>query len=146
ELHTRRYLQSLQHSKGFGYAHSNKGDKFLAHLLKGNTPCTQVCKLRLSLGTMSSFPNDIAEEFRRYYHSIYNLSAPDGNTKSTKINDYLDTNVTKTVSPEFTAMLDAQIGVEELSAALNCAKAGRAPFPSGFSMGYYKNFSSVLLP
>ncbi|CAH2282093.1 Hypothetical predicted protein, partial [Pelobates cultripes] len=75
---------------------------------------------------MSSFPNDIAEEFRLYYHSLYNLPAPNGNIPelngSTQINNYLLTNDNKTVSPESATMLDAQIGIEELSAALKGTK------------------------
>ncbi|CAH2315864.1 Hypothetical predicted protein, partial [Pelobates cultripes] len=75
-LLTKRYQRSLQRSKNFFYAHANKGGKFLAHLLKGDTPRTQVRKLRLTSGRVSPYPEDIADEFRAYYESLYNLRPP----------------------------------------------------------------------
>ncbi|CAH2305467.1 Hypothetical predicted protein [Pelobates cultripes] len=47
DLILKKHLRSLQHSKGFYYAHANKGGKHLAHLLKGTVPCIQIRKLRI---------------------------------------------------------------------------------------------------
>ncbi|CAH2284065.1 Hypothetical predicted protein [Pelobates cultripes] len=69
----RDHFRSVQHSKGFFYAHTNKGGQVLYGLLKGTLPRTQVHRLRLSTGQTSPFPNDIAEEFRSFYHSLYSL-------------------------------------------------------------------------
>ncbi|CAH2277053.1 Hypothetical predicted protein [Pelobates cultripes] len=70
---TKRHLRSLQHSKGFFYTDANKGGRYLARLLKGNAPRTQVRTLRLSSGALTAFPDKIAEEFGRYYQLQYNL-------------------------------------------------------------------------
>ncbi|CAH2302163.1 Hypothetical predicted protein [Pelobates cultripes] len=77
DLLTKHHLRTLQHSKGFFYAHANIGGRYLARLLKGNAPRTQVRNLRLSSGAMMAFPNKIAEEFRQCYQSLYNLHEKD---------------------------------------------------------------------
>ncbi|CAH2307345.1 Hypothetical predicted protein [Pelobates cultripes] len=104
DLLTKRYLRSLQHSKGYFYAHANKGCKYLAHLLKGNAPRTQVRYLRLSSGTTTTFPNKIAGEFRKYYHSLYNIHVTDGNDDSdaedARTRDYLQESITRTISSD----------------------------------------------
>ncbi|CAH2319609.1 Hypothetical predicted protein, partial [Pelobates cultripes] len=74
DLITRRHHRSLQYSKSFFYTHANKGGKYLARLLKGDTPQTRVHKLRLAGGKTSQFPEDIASEFQRYYQQLYNLA------------------------------------------------------------------------
>ncbi|CAH2220263.1 DUF1725 domain-containing [Pelobates cultripes] len=76
-LLTQRHHRSLQRSRSFFYTHANKGGKFLARLLKGDTPRTQVRKLRLSTGSISPYPEEIAGEFREYYNSLYNLCPPE---------------------------------------------------------------------
>ncbi|CAH2321499.1 Hypothetical predicted protein [Pelobates cultripes] len=79
-LITKRYHRSLQRSKNFFYTHANKGGKVLARLLKGDTPRMQVQKLHLSSGKVSPHPEEIAEEFRTYYRSLYNLPHPEALT------------------------------------------------------------------
>ncbi|CAH2246048.1 Hypothetical predicted protein [Pelobates cultripes] len=56
DLIMRRYHRSLQHSKNFFYIHANKGGKYLARILKGDTPCTRVHKICLPSGNTSQFP------------------------------------------------------------------------------------------
>ncbi|CAH2274293.1 Hypothetical predicted protein [Pelobates cultripes] len=73
DLIVKKHLHSLQSSKGFSYAHANKGGKYLARLLKGNVPRTQIRKLQLASGKISPFPQEIAEEFKTFYQSLYNL-------------------------------------------------------------------------
>ncbi|CAH2219539.1 Hypothetical predicted protein [Pelobates cultripes] len=71
----RRHFHSLQYPKNFYYTHANKGGKYLAHLLKGNTPRTQVKKLRTTKGSLTVFLEEIASEFRNYYNTLYSLPA-----------------------------------------------------------------------
>ncbi|CAH2223737.1 Hypothetical predicted protein, partial [Pelobates cultripes] len=104
DILTKRYHRSIQRSKGFFYAHANKRGRYLARLLKGNTPRTQVRNLRLSTGAMSNLPNKIAEEFREYYRTLYNIHTCDRrdeiDTGNTRIREYLEEAVTTTISPE----------------------------------------------
>ncbi|CAH2276879.1 Hypothetical predicted protein, partial [Pelobates cultripes] len=96
DLLTKRYYRSLQHSKNFFYIHANKGGKYLARVLKGDTPRTRIHKIRLQTGTVSQFPEDIANEFQRYYYALYNLHGPGnmtvGSHASTLIQEYLQDN------------------------------------------------------
>ncbi|CAH2296505.1 Hypothetical predicted protein [Pelobates cultripes] len=134
EIITHRHLRSLQKSKGFFYAHANKGGKLLARLLRGTLPRTQVRKLRLSTARTSPFPNDIADEFQSFYHSLYNLHEPNylDTNRSVLIDNYLQTFAMKTASPAAAEALDGRITEEEMSAALKGTKVGKAPGPDGF--------------
>ncbi|CAH2283883.1 Alpha-catulin [Pelobates cultripes] len=118
DLLTKRYLRSLQHSNGFFYAHANKGGEYLVRLLKGNAPRMQFHNLCLSSGTMMTFPDEIVGEFRKYYHSLYNIHVTDGNDDSdaeeARTRDYLQESITRTISPDMAEMLDTLISVEEL--------------------------------
>ncbi|CAH2292533.1 Hypothetical predicted protein [Pelobates cultripes] len=67
DLILKRHLRSVQRTKGFYYAHANKGGKYLARLLKGPQPHRQIHKIRLTSGEISPFPQKIAEEFRLFY-------------------------------------------------------------------------------
>ncbi|CAH2225085.1 Hypothetical predicted protein [Pelobates cultripes] len=144
----KRHYHSLQHSKNFFYVHANKGWKFLTRLLKGDTPHTQVSKLRLSSGKHSSFPEDIAGEFRN--HNLYNLPKPEGSAPGqdtlTHTREYLQINVQKCINQDAANTLDEQISTEELTMALKNTKTGSAPGQDGFSAGYYKHFSATLIP
>ncbi|CAH2300767.1 Hypothetical predicted protein, partial [Pelobates cultripes] len=127
DLLTKRYYHSLQHSKNFFYIHANKGGKYLARILKGDVPRTRIHKIRLQSGKVSQFPEDIANEFQRYYHALYNLSGPEdtpvGHHANTLIQDYLHDNVGRRVSLEAANTLDEPISIEEMAAALKSAKA-----------------------
>ncbi|CAH2326077.1 poly [ADP-ribose] polymerase 4-like, partial [Pelobates cultripes] len=130
DLILKKHLRSLRHSKGFFYAHANKGGKYLARLLKGTAPCTQIRKLCLASGTISPFPQEIAEEFKNYYQALYNLPAPGGNDRSlnrtTAMTNYLHNNVTEMVNPDSASALDAPISTEELAAALKNTKTWKS--------------------
>ncbi|CAH2306738.1 endonuclease, partial, partial [Pelobates cultripes] len=76
DLITRKHLRSLQRTKGFYYAHANKGGRYLARLLKGPTPRRQIRQLRLASGEVTPFPQKIADEFRTFYQNLYNLHPP----------------------------------------------------------------------
>ncbi|CAH2225299.1 Hypothetical predicted protein [Pelobates cultripes] len=56
DLLTKRYLRSIQRSKGFFYTHANKGGRYLARLLKDNTPHAQV-QITIILGRHLNTPN-----------------------------------------------------------------------------------------
>ncbi|CAH2300866.1 endonuclease reverse transcriptase [Pelobates cultripes] len=118
DLLSKRHLRSLQQSKGFFYAHANKGGKYLARLLKGNAPRTQVRTLRLPSGASTAFPDQIAEEFRRYYQSLYNLQdrgrGEDGGADHSSTQEYLKETVTKTIHPDAAEELDAAITAEDI--------------------------------
>ncbi|CAH2319465.1 alpha-tectorin [Pelobates cultripes] len=141
DLLTKRHLRSLQQSKGFFYTHANKGGKYLARLLKGNAPRTQVRTLRLPSGASTAFLDQIAEEFRHYYQSLYNLQdrdrGEDGGADHSSTQEYIKETVTKTIHPDT---------AEDIQAALKSTKMGKAPGPDGLPSGYYKTFSSILLP
>ncbi|CAH2278046.1 Hypothetical predicted protein, partial [Pelobates cultripes] len=103
-----------------------------------------VRNLRLSSGTLTAFPDKIAEEFRQYYQSLYNLHERDGrdkrDTESIRVQEYLRDTVTKAIRPDAAEELDAMITAEDIQAALKSAKTGKAPSPDGFCSDTTKLF------
>ncbi|CAH2274664.1 Hypothetical predicted protein [Pelobates cultripes] len=61
DLITRKHLRSLQRTKGFYYAHANKGGRYLARLLKGPMPRRQIRQLRLAsaVDKLNLMPHEI---------------------------------------------------------------------------------------
>ncbi|CAH2285581.1 Hypothetical predicted protein [Pelobates cultripes] len=122
-LLTQRYLRSLQRSKNFFYTHANKGGKLLARMLKGDTPCTQVRKVRLTSGSTSQFPEEIAGEFRNYYNSLYNLRPPEDTAQQRNLLEQIQTNlqdnVRARINPEAASILDQPITTEDLAIKKN---------------------------
>ncbi|CAH2296769.1 Hypothetical predicted protein, partial [Pelobates cultripes] len=108
----KRHHRSLQRSKAFFYTHANKGGRFLAHLLRGQTPRTQVRRLHLTSGGISGLPTDIAGEFQLFYRSLYNLDADKTQAQSAMImartRDYLRDTVGPTIPPDTATDLETQ--------------------------------------
>ncbi|CAH2284635.1 Hypothetical predicted protein, partial [Pelobates cultripes] len=127
----KRHHRSLQRSKAFFYTHANKGGRFLARLLRGQTHRTQVCKLHLASGGASGFPTDIAGEFKSFYRSLYNLDAMETQSQSAAImartQEYLRDVIGPTIPLDAVTDLETPVTEEELAAALKAAKRGKAP-------------------
>ncbi|CAH2319723.1 Hypothetical predicted protein, partial [Pelobates cultripes] len=63
-----------------------------------------VRSINLTSGATTIFPNEIAEEFRKYYHSLYNIHTHDGHNnqdaEDARIRDYLQESITRTITPD----------------------------------------------
>ncbi|CAH2219285.1 Hypothetical predicted protein, partial [Pelobates cultripes] len=73
ELVARRHHRATQRNRAFYYIHANKSGRLLAHMIKNRQARAQVHELRTTKGTLTQFPEEIAEEFRKYYQTLYNI-------------------------------------------------------------------------
>lgn len=92
---------------------------------------------------------DIAEEFERFYSTLYNTdnsnpSASSPTTRANKIKMFLDQYSPRISSQESADSLEGPITQLEWTTALKQLKSGKSPGPDGLSAVYYKTFVEIL--
>lgn len=114
----------------------------LAGKIKEKNRSVYVPQIKGKKGQLIRTTKDIAQTFGEYYASLYNLTQTP--TPLQAIEDYLSSvGLTRLPSPA-RCSLETPILMEELNTVLKTVKSGKALGPDGFSIRYYKEFSSIL--
>lgn len=133
---------AIQSGKKVMYELGDKCSKMLAGKLKEKGKSAYVPHIKGENGQMISLPKDIAQRFREYYSSLYNLKSIPASRDS--MEEYLSSARLFRLSSPDRNSLEAPITIEELSAVIKTVKHGKAPGPDGFTIQYYKNFFPLL--
>uniref|UniRef100_A0A8C5Q236 Reverse transcriptase domain-containing protein n=1 Tax=Leptobrachium leishanense TaxID=445787 RepID=A0A8C5Q236_9ANUR len=132
-------------SRAFFALQENKPGRLLARLLRKRQEQSYVSHVKLRANTLTTRPDEILQEFVRYYTDLYNgrdeTQTPD---LLPRIADYLRDNVARRLSKAQAASLEDPILQEELAATLKHIKNNKCPGPDGFSAEYYKTFAKTL--
>ncbi|KAM9330707.1 annexin A1 [Gastrophryne carolinensis] len=132
---------------GLFYEQGNKAGRLLARALRPKQAKIRIEGIRGSDGIFYQKNGEIADLFRRFYLTLYNLPVQQGKRDvEGSMEAYLMDSGMPSLSEEEVEQLEAPITVMELQKAIKASKPGRTPGPDGFSSQYYKTFSDQLLP
>lgn len=132
------------------YEHSDKCGKLLARFLRAQQAHTFIPELLDKQGTKVHETEKLADIFRQYYTSLYNLpkshSFEEEPSRKRAIQDYISRSGLLHIPEEDLADLDRPISAEEVTVAIAELKSGKAPGLDGYSPLYYKTFGHLLTP
>uniref|UniRef100_A0A8C5QKB6 Reverse transcriptase domain-containing protein n=1 Tax=Leptobrachium leishanense TaxID=445787 RepID=A0A8C5QKB6_9ANUR len=132
-------------TRAFFALQENKPGRLLARLLRKRQEQSYVPHIRLRNNALTTRPDEILQEFVRYYTDLYNgrgeTPTPD---LLPRIADYLKDNVARRLTETQAASLEDPILQEELVATLKHIKNNKCPGPDGFPAEYYKTFAKTL--
>lgn len=103
-----------------------------------------ISHLTSSSGCKITLPRQIANKFRGFYSSLYNL--PDTGSAQSRLEDYLVSSQMPQLSEDVREQLEAPISLLEMQQTLGTFKLGKAPGPGGFTLSYYSTFFHLLGP
>lgn len=131
------------------YAHFNKTGKALANRLKTRQTKSRISSLRQArTNDKITHPQDIANEFAEYYHSLYNLHTDPTTFQplNTDITNFLDNlNLPRLTNSQLES-LNQPISIDEIRKTILSLPQGKSPGPDGFPSEYYKLFHQTLSP
>ncbi|XP_053568601.1 rho GTPase-activating protein 15 [Bombina bombina] len=104
----------------------------LARQLKRKTLSRYITYIKDEKGKDWYTSVDIAEKFRQYYESLYNLNRSDTTPTDNAIQDYLAQLGLPKITSEQKDDLDAPFTLSETLNAIKSLKGGKAPGPDGF--------------
>uniref|UniRef100_A0A8C5R388 Reverse transcriptase domain-containing protein n=1 Tax=Leptobrachium leishanense TaxID=445787 RepID=A0A8C5R388_9ANUR len=147
DLEADAYFRSLSRLKSSYYALQNKPGKLLARQLRPRNMSQKVATLKSEQGLIYN-PSVIADNFAKYYESLYNLEATDQAHPPavSVVDEYLDTVHLPSLSSQQRDMLSSPIKREDISDAIKNLPKNKSPGPDGLTGHYYSTFSSLLVP
>ena len=120
----------------------DKAGRLLSHRLQKARTSRIIPVIKSESGEILKTPQDINRRFKEYYKTLYssevNPSPDDLETFFSKIN-------LPTLSNEDRENLERPISQAEILAAINNMASGKAPGDDGFSINFFKTFSSKLV-
>lgn len=82
----------------------------------------------MNCDTAVHLPKDIAEAFRNFYSSLYDLSSPNTSVLEGEhdeaMSEYISSSQMPHLPAELAELLDAPLMVEEVQRAIKCTKTG----------------------
>lgn len=142
-----RVKATLVRSKRNFYEFGKKPSRLLARMMRKDRTKSYIPYIDSARGRL--FQNqEIAEQFRKYFHKLYNLahSSRDRTERIKEITDYIKGSGLPSIPAGAIEEMGKPITQEEAQEALKGSPGGKAPGPDGLSIRYYKTFSTVLLP
>ncbi|XP_044141753.1 oocyte zinc finger protein XlCOF6-like, partial [Bufo gargarizans] len=141
-----RALQKLRFKY---YSHGDKGSRLVSALLKAQRNKTFISAVKTKSGNRMTTTPAIAEEFCKFYTSLYNLEDASRDAPP-HMQDHIDTFLQSIKIPTLNeagkASLLIPFTIKEIEATLHTIPSGKSPGPDGFPIAYYKKFKEVLLP
>lgn len=111
------------------YEHENKSGKLLAHSLRETSRRSYIPHIDTSKGKHCNMSHEIAEVFREYHSSFYNLSVPLSTDqcveKQQLIREYLSSSGLPLISEEAHKSMNAPISTEKYLVAIKLLKPQR---------------------
>lgn len=131
------------------YSQNNKAGKLLASQLKRKRikACIPYLKHHIT-NTSYSNPKDIAEVFKDYYASLYNLEDSDPSVKPSApaIQQFLNSLNLPSLDDAILQDINKPISQDEVLSVIKSLPLHKSPGIDGFSAEYYKTFSHILAP
>lgn len=105
-------------------------------------------KIQNKKGILKHTSRDIAEEFRRYYASLYKVRHDGKGTlqREEKMDEFIREAGLPTLSDSDAKELDGPITVEEIERAVRASPSGKSLGLDGFTVHLYKKFGKSYIP
>lgn len=139
EGEARTKIQTTQHRL---YESGDRAGKLLAWLSRKEREANWVNQIE-EAGTRHTTAPAIVEAFAHHYTNLY---AAQLTTGENSIDDYLKAIDMPTLQTEDSAALEAEITLEEVSAAIAKQKSGKTPGPNGLPGEFFKQNNNILAP
>lgn len=139
-----RAKAALQFCRKLSYESGNKCGKMLAKSVRDHKFNTYIPQIISPSGHKAALPNEIANKFRDFYSTLYNL--PKGTSTLTALAECITLSQMPQIPADAGEEMEAPITVEELQRALGGMKPGKAPGPDGFTLHYYQSLLPNLGP
>lgn len=142
-LTTRHTEQLLLRSRSRLYEHSDKAGRILAQQIRQFTAPTLITSIRKHDGQISNDEQEINDEFKRFYSSLY---ASEVVYDPSKLDSFFQGITLPRISESFMEELEEPLSLEEIRSALYNMQNSKAPGPDGFTVEFLKKFGDGLLP
>lgn len=133
--------------KSIFYETNNKSGKFLARVLRAARTNMNINNICTREGKTVHAPADIADQFRKYYETLYNLEPQPGSKQlEERMDTYLKASRLPTLPPEITSQLSSPISRTEVEKAISQMNPNKPPGPDGLTPLYCRTFADNLIP
>lgn len=140
-------IQTLR-TRNAHYEQGNKSGKLLEHSLRENSRRNYVPHIDSDGGNRLFESSKIAEVFREYYQSLYNLQtnilSDQMVQKQQFIREYPASSGLPSISEDESKALNAPISIDEYMSAISTLRPHKALGPDGYTEVYYKAFAPTL--
>uniref|UniRef100_A0A803J671 Reverse transcriptase domain-containing protein n=1 Tax=Xenopus tropicalis TaxID=8364 RepID=A0A803J671_XENTR len=130
------------------YSDDNKCGRLLTNKLREARAKSRIESIKTTDGKKLTNPTQIAQEFAKYYSTLYNLSN-DPHTPQptqTEIDSFLDSLSLPILTQQQREHLNQPISADEVTQAIKILKNNKAPGPDGFTNNFYKKLVPNLSP
>lgn len=129
--------------KGHYYEHGDKAGRLLAYQLKCQSASRLIPQIRTISQSLTIDPIEINDTFRDFYFNLYTSSAP--HDKASMMT-FLDNINFPQVDTEAKDSLEETVKLQEVVDSIRKMQSGKSPGPDGYTVEFYKKFSSQLAP
>ncbi|KAM9311530.1 E3 ubiquitin-protein ligase RNF213 [Gastrophryne carolinensis] len=149
KLYDQSYLRYRDRGKARLYESANKCGRLLTRSLHPRSMITHIPSLQRHNGTIAQTPSDIADTFRDFYASLYNLQGSQFSTSlpgaTEEISDYIAATPLPTIPGPESTNLEMPFSEQEIARAIKDTPSGKCPGPDGYSPKFYKHFGPKLI-
>lgn len=152
EIFAERSLVAKNKGRFVHYSQANKCDRHLANTLHPRQIRKPIPFINSTTKGKLMNNSAIAEEFRQYYSSLYNLPSqaptfkPHGGTPPQDLPSYIQETALPTIPSSNSEELESALSDTDFIQAIKNLKSGKSPGPDGFSPRFYKTFPLLLSP
>lgn len=115
-----RAKAAIQVCRRMPYESRDKCGRLLANSLKEQALANYIPHIMTSSGQKTTFPRNIAREFKEFYASLYNLQKPA--SSQTQIENYLCKSGLPKLPAEASVLLDEPISIDEIKSVVGAIK------------------------
>lgn len=143
DLLTSHYIENLLlKNRSTVYEHGDKAGEILARQLRGARAKQLISGIRSEEGAIITNQQEINDTFKEFYAKLYTAHNPNVNL----IRNFFQNLNVPILSPEQILLLEKQITLEEVCAAVKSLRTGKSPGPDGFPNEFYQCFCKLLSP
>lgn len=124
------------------FENGDKAGRLLAHRLQKARTSHLIPAIKPESGEILRCPQDINNRFKEYDKTLYSSEI---NPSPEDLEAFFSKIKLPTLSTEDREHLERPISQVEILAAINSTASGKAPGDDGFSVHFYKTFSSLLV-
>ena len=125
------------------YEFGDKAGRLLAHQARQSYVSRQITQIQTTSGSTVSDHKQINDVFAEYYGNLY--TSESSTVPGEADSFYQELNLPR-LDDNWSSTLDNPLTAEETCDAINCMQSGKSPGPDGFTVEFFKRFSSELSP
>ena len=133
----------MRQSKQLFFEQGDKAGKLLAHQAREAYASRLISKIKLPSGNTISDPAEINRVFFEYQSNLYKSERP---LNPSELHCYLDVLNYPKVNESMAVDMGRSISTLEVQEAIGSLQNGKSTGPDGFTVEFYKAFSTQLLP